>query len=632
MAIEPIINNIPEFLGFGGVKIPQATESQNTSNDRPTTWGTNNNFPFFLLSLFSKSPIHANIINQKAVHIWGDGLMNIGDKKPFQLKPNVDDNLNSFVDKILKSYLIFNAIAVEVNFNIDGSVGSYVHIPIERVGLSPSKDKIFYYGDKDRQKVTYTYQRYNPALKYSDNNSKVFYFERYVPTVIEGKSTTIVNMTKVYPTPDYHALYKTLLTDIAITDFNYNQISNHFSPATLISFFNGNQNEDVKAKIIRDLKDGYTGADGQKLMIDFNHPNGKGAEIKPLTAGDWADCYNTVSDAVQATIYKGHEITSSALFGEAKEGSLGSTQELENAYEIWNNGYLRVRRTEVETVLSELFNAPIYFQNKPLFSATISDAIRIGIYTINELRAEQGKEPIADGDRFIASAVKANNAPTSSFKQEHQCSIKCANEEVTSKYLTAEDFDLVKDMGASWDDFDLVEGDVFSAQCRFDDESDIAEFILNNDITGVSSAELRALIKKELSIDITTAGLKKLITDLSNAGVISATFDNGKFIIKPPVADTKKELAQREIMTMYKYVKREEVEGDDLLPTSRGFCVQLVESGKLFSRQDINSMSTIFQYDIMAHTGGFWKDSMTGITYNHCRHYFKALSVIKKIK
>lgn len=605
-------------LSFAGAPIPQPTEVISKSKDKPTPWGSNNKYAFFLLDLYSKSVIHGDIVDQKCVFLWGDGLMKVDDKKPFRIKPNDDDTFELFIEKILKNQVIFSAFAVEVNFNLDGTPNSYINIPIEKIGLADArKDKIFYYGEAgNRDKVTYVYERYDPKRVYTDLTPKVFYYEGYTPSY----------KNYVYPTPEYHKLINTLDTDIKIGDFSNNQITNHFSPSTMIDFFTGQDvDDDIKKKVLRDLEASYTGGQGKKIMVGFNNPNGTKTEIQNLSSGDWHDAFIALKDSIESLIYKGHGVPSS-IFSDKNPGQLGNTQELLNAYEIWNNSYLRVRRTEIESALSDLFGVKIFFQNKPLFSTTIADDIKKSIYTINELRIEQGKEPIAGGDVFIGQFLAP--VATSNFNSHSTCSH--FGDEKDGNKLTYEDYEKIQHLGSISDDFEEVAGDVFSAQLRFDNQADIAQYIIDKEVTGVSSSELRALIKKDLGIDITTSGLKDLITDLSKAGVISATVDNGKFIIKPPVAQPKKEAVERTVMTMFKYVKREEVEGDELIATSREFCVKLCNSGKLYSNEDIKNMSIIFGRDIKKHTGGHWHDSNTGVTFNHCRHYFKALAVIKK--
>jgi hypothetical protein len=605
-------NNNLASINFDAVNIPQPTESK-SSNDTPVQWGDSNKYPLFLLSeLYAKSPIHSNIINGKSTHIVGDGLYSKATNKPLVLKPNTDDTLELFVDKIVKDYLIFNAFAIEVNFSVvDGSIVNYYHIPMQRIGLNEAKDKVFYFGDNTRNKVSQIFDRYDPSVKYSDSNSKVFYYEGYTPSV-----------SNTYPTPDYHQLIKTIMTDISITDFNYNQISNHFSVSTMIDFFNGEPDDEIKKAVVRDLKASYTGEQGKKLLVSFNNPSGKPTEIKNLTSGDWNDAYLSIKESVESSIYKGHSITSPAIFGDKTEGQLGSSQELENAYEIWNNSYLRVKRNELEAPLRELFATDIFFQNKPLFSTSVSEELKKGIMTINELRKESGLAPIIDGYRMIGSSVPASTPSTFSEekKEEH------------GKILTEDDFEKIKDLGSSVEDYDEYEGEQFSLQLKFDDFADILQHILDKGLTNLSSAELRAEIKSSLNIEITTSDLKSLMTDLHKSGVANVEVRDGKYVITNVPNTPTKVPDSKEVLVMFKYSKRPEIEGEEIISTSRGFCIKLSESGKLYSREDIQSMSAIFGYDVMKHTGGFYFNPKTGVTTPYCRHFWKQVSVVRKNK
>jgi hypothetical protein len=601
-------NNNLASINFDAVHIPQPTESK-SSNDKPVQWGASNKYPLFLLDLFFSSPVHGNIINGKATHIQGDGLYTRTGNKPFDVKPNFETGIELFCSQIVKDYLIFNAFAVEVNFSVlDNKPLNYFHIPLQRIGLNDSKDKVFYYADNKRDKVSQVFERYNPTVVYPDSKSKVFYFEGYQPS-----------LNSVYPNPDYTQLIKTILTDISITNFNYNQISNHFSVSTMIDFFNGMPDDEVKAQTIRDLKASYTGEQGKKLLISFNNANGKPSEVKNLTSGDWADAYSTIKEATEATIYKGHSITSPSLFGALIAGSLGSSQELENAYEIWNNSYLRVKRNELESPLKELFGVDIYFQNKPLFSTSISEEMKKSIMTVNELRKEQGLAPVANGDRFVG---EASSVQPSTFSEEKK--------EEYGKILTEDDFEKIKDLGSSVEDYDEYEQ--FSLQLQFDNDSDILQHILDKGLTNLSSAELRAEIKSSLNIEITTADLKGLMTSLHKSGVANVEVREGKYVISPVPNTPTKVPDSKEVLVMFKYLKRPEIEGEEIISTSRGFCIKLSESGKLYSREDIQSMSAIFGYDVMKHTGGFYYNPKTGVTTPYCRHEWKSTSVVRKNK
>ncbi len=90
-----------------------------------------------------------------------------------------------------------------------------------------------------------------------------------------------------------------------------------------------------------------------------------------------------------------------------------------------------------------------------------------------------------------------------------------------------------------------------------------------------------------------------------------------------------------EIYTVYKYVKRDDVSGEDILPTTREFCAELVrksKAGKSWTRDAIekieppdSSVGSVWVY-----RGGFYNDG--GETTPYCRHLWKGITKIKRTK
>lgn len=84
------------------------------------------------------------------------------------------------------------------------------------------------------------------------------------------------------------------------------------------------------------------------------------------------------------------------------------------------------------------------------------------------------------------------------------------------------------------------------------------------------------------------------------------------------------------IQIMYSYSKRDGVQGADLLPTSRPFCVRMLtqNKGKLYSRSDIQKISERLGYSVFNRSGGFWNNN--GTVDAQCRHGWFRKVVIKK--
>lgn len=80
----------------------------------------------------------------------------------------------------------------------------------------------------------------------------------------------------------------------------------------------------------------------------------------------------------------------------------------------------------------------------------------------------------------------------------------------------------------------------------------------------------------------------------------------------------------------YTYALREDAEGGILLPTSRKFCIYMVNLAKtkIWSRANIEQMSVRLGYSVYDRVGGFWNND--GTIETHCRHEWKALIIQKK--
>jgi len=600
-----------EVLSFEKCNIPAPYENINTPEDRYVAYGYNNAYPDYLLSLYNGSPIHAAIVNGKATYITGDGLK-YDNGTAVKVKVNPADGFDEFIDKCVKDYLLYNYFAVEVTYNSFNEPIEYHWIPANRVRTNKSKTLFWYCEDwvfKSNTVIKYEAFRQNN----NDSNSKIFFFDGYYPS-----------LSYVYPSPEYKACIKSISTDIAIRDFNLNNIKNHFSVSTLITFFNGsNIAEDVKKDIIKDIKNSYSGENGNKVIVDFQNTNGKSADVQNISPNDWDKAYTAVSASVSDDIYRGHQVTSPMLFGVKTEGQLGGATELETAYEIFKNTYIRSKRAELVGAFNSLFtgskiiSGSLSFTDKALFSTQLSDNLKQQVYTINELRKEAGLPAIPNGDRLLNEPVQETTVQPVDKGELHQ--------------LSEEDFDKVKHLGASKDGYTVVSKGkyVFSAieAMAFDMQADISNWILSHDITDMSMQDIIQQMGED-GIKATVSDLKGVLSDMSDAGIISSSGDDGSITIKPnkqsDVPDTNK------VQVLYDYVKRDGVSGDILLPTSRGFCKALVNNNKYYSREDIQSMSQLFGYDIFQYCGGFYYNPSTNETTPYCRHKFQSVIVTPK--
>lgn len=591
--------------------IPTSYESRPLASDVMVKFGIDNLYPNFLLNLYNKCPIHHAIIDTKASYIIGDGLKLKGGGD-LNISVNANDTLAEFLDKVVKDYLIHNAFSVEVQYNeltYRDKALSYNHVPTHCIRLNNEKTRFWYSDNWLYKKQPYVYERW--SVNNPDATSKLFWFDGYIPSV-----------NRVYVEPDYTACIESIVTDMSIRLFNRNNITSNFSPSKLITYYLG---ENVPKNLQDDIKnrlDKYFSGSGEKFMLVFANPGQEKIKIENIDSNSWDRAYEVTRDSVKEDIYEGHQINS-ALLGKETAGKLGNTQELELSYEIFKSNYVQSKRAQLESAFSKLFGFEVEFTDRPLFKNRIPDVTKEKIYTINELRALDNLPPLADGDRLLPTGNSNTNtqAPTTQSSQ-------FSNQEFK---LTGEDFDKVKDLGIPKSNFEYVcdggDEELSKVEIKLDKQSDISDYVISNDIKGLTLNQLKSLIRKDLGIDITTAELRGYLDNLTQSGVINVNEDGGKIEIKP--TNTPQVPNSRAVQVMYQYDVKPGL-GQPLIATSRDFCVKLIENDRYYTRIEIQKMSEIFGYDIFSYTGGYYYNPQSNVITPSCRHRWTPVIVSPK--
>lgn len=609
-----------DVLRFDAVKIPQPTESQEKSNDKFVLWGKNNLYPNYLLQLYAESAIHSSIINSKANYIIGDGLQYENGSK-LKLKVNASDTFDEFVSKIVKDYLIFNYFAVEVVYNKFLLPIEYHFVPAHKVRTNNDKSKFW---------VSQNWQLNDKPIIFSrwknqpdDSLSKIFFFDGYTPTI-----------SNVYPQAEYHGSIPSIVLESEIKKFNINNIQNHFSVSSLITFFNGVASEELKAKAVNDIRQSYTGVEGKKIMLDFQPSNGKGAEIQSLSPGDWDKAYALIAQSVKEDIMQGHSVTTPMLFGVMTEGKLGGSTELDTGYEIFQNTYVRNKRNELLSALnvlfanSELVNGTLEFAERQLFAGRVSDDIKSKIYTINEVRAEMGLPALPNGDTIINEMSKVTSNPITTPIQNQSHSTDTFE-------LSETDFDKIQNLGISIEEFEFIQEGEFvrnredfnRVELHFETSQEIADYLIQNNISGMSVNDLKVAIRKDIAINISSSELKDILKNLNDSGILKIDItDTGINVSKPENPEP-----SRKIEVVYSYEVRPGY-GSEIERNTRPFCRRLIENNKFYTRADIQTMSSIFGYDIFQYGGGYYRNPKTHELTSHCRHWFKSMTVSRKVR
>jgi hypothetical protein len=87
-----------------------------------------------------------------------------------------------------------------------------------------------------------------------------------------------------------------------------------------------------------------------------------------------------------------------------------------------------------------------------------------------------------------------------------------------------------------------------------------------------------------------------------------------------------------QFMVVYSYKKRPGIEGPPKLPDgrTRDFCARLLDINRLYTRDEINNISSRVDRNVWNYRGGWYTNPQTKVSTPYCRHIWVQQLVIKK--
>jgi hypothetical protein len=113
-----------------------------------------------------------------------------------------------------------------------------------------------------------------------------------------------------------------------------------------------------------------------------------------------------------------------------------------------------------------------------------------------------------------------------------------------------------------------------------------------------------------------------MINTLAQNSIIE--IDGGRINVLKP------ETPKAEIVVRYQYAKAPRVQGNVILPTSRDFCRQLIDLDRLYTRSEINLISSQVGRDVWTERGGWYTKKGTDTATPYCRHIWQQVIAIKR--
>ena len=653
-------------IGFSNDKVPAFVEQKGKEWIK---YGEENNYPEFLLTLFNRSAIHNSILTSKQFYIAGKGFdfdqsdmqsKDITNLKAYIDNPNPDETLNDLLNKTVLDEELFGGFYLHGINNKKGGFNSIYLLDyctvrsnadnslffVEELGEDGKNGWVSDDGTENYKPKYKTIEAYDPNKKQKEF---IYYYKSYRPNL------------KSYTLPSYIGGVEAIITDCEIANFHRAEIQNSFKGSKMIVFKNGVPSDDEMKSTERKLKAKFTPTDNAgTFVIDFVDDPMRTPEVINLGDDQFDKKYEALDKTIEGKIFKSHKITSPILFGVTTPGALGQRNELVDAYNIFQNTYIKPKQA-IQVAVFEKF-APVkgklnIIPTEPILP-TFGDATLEKILTEDELRSKLGMNPkdtkniqsnLIDQLNTLSPLV-ANKVINSLTSNEIRSIVgkppliggdvvppptagtTFVSEKFSNEQIDELDLEVFMKYGEPVEMFTCVKTKklIFSVQ-EFGKLNEMEQAILD-------------LIKK--TPDITQDSLvnilkvdKSIITDaletLTGEGLINLT-DKG--INTTEEGDSKKIPSFQDLMIRYKYVERPDAPALVKGGESREFCKAMIANPRYFSKQDIDmigeelgSLYGIANYDAFRRRGGWYHDPKSNVNVPFCRHAWQT-ELVKKIK
>ena len=309
-----------------------------------------NLYPQYLIDLYENSPTHGAIINGKVKYIFGKGLYSDESQMDLWLqRANKQESWNDLYFKAALDYEIHNRFYFEVVRTRENGK-RYYHLDASRVRIGEEEGTYVYSDDWDKTgrkdlDVFVLYDRNKEIQRNKDGSPirEIIPYDEYRPNF------------DYYGYPNYMNVITSVEAEKEISNYDLNQWKYGFLGATMINLNSGSpETEEQEAQIVKTIKDTIGGSGGDNILVNFSDNKDTAAEILGVKGENSAQEADMTAKRISATIFTGHTVTNSALFGVKEAGQLGNRNEILEAYELFKETYISIRQNRLLSVIEDI--------------------------------------------------------------------------------------------------------------------------------------------------------------------------------------------------------------------------------------------------------------------------------------
>ena len=226
-------------LAFDQAQQPKFTEKKSKGY---VEFGKDNDYPKYLIDLYSESPKHGAIVKGKSNYIYGKGFEDAG-------VANSLESWNDILKKCIKDDELFRGYYLQVIWNRAKQVSEVYHIDFAKVRVSKDLQTFYVKNDwNDMREKPREYEAFNVNNPYG---SQIFYYKEYNP------------VSEIYPLPSYYQGLNMIESDIKVSRHILGNANQGWVGTKLVNLNNGDPiGEENKGEVERDLLKKFTGSEG----------------------------------------------------------------------------------------------------------------------------------------------------------------------------------------------------------------------------------------------------------------------------------------------------------------------------------------------------------------------------------
>lgn len=312
--------------------MPDGKETVRSGYDY-VSWGKDNRFPNDLYDMYQNSAILQSVINGTADYVFGSGVISA-----FDVVNDKYETLEDVVKRCVFDLLIFGGFAIQLMYK-GGKVEAMYWLDFQKCRKSEDEKKVYYSDDWGKYaKKALEYNAWTPG---TDKGTCIFYYK--------GHKTR-----GIYPVPMYIGALKSVKISTEISNFHLNNITKGFASNAVISFNNGEPDEDTKARIEKDVKEKFCGTDNAgSFLLLFNDSKDNACEIAKIQDDKFDLKYDALAKSVKEDIFIAFRATPT-LFGLPNENNGFSKQEYLESFELYNKTVVVPLQKDVERAFKSI--------------------------------------------------------------------------------------------------------------------------------------------------------------------------------------------------------------------------------------------------------------------------------------